>query len=210
MITMSRILTIIFIIISVIVTSGEAGDRKEIKGILITASCDTLEGFIKKTSDKKLFKSIRFRSATDDEYSVYRPEHIEEFISDEFNLVSHRVVLNNVGQYIFIKKIHEGELDLYYSKVEDNTDLYNYSDELYFVGFDEEKIIQIHQRLLIQTLLVIFKDCDCVLREIDTDKFDFYYYKYSRLLSFFTTYEECNIPGLVLNEKQGRNKAFNP
>jgi len=62
MITMSRILTIIFIIISVFVSSGEAGEKKEIEGILITASCDTIHGYIKKTSEKKLFKNIRFKS----------------------------------------------------------------------------------------------------------------------------------------------------
>ena len=135
---------------------------------------------------------------------------IEEFISEEFTLVSHRIVLNNVCQYIFIKKIYDGGLDLYYSWVEDNPDLYNCNNELYFVGFDDERIIQIQERLLVQTLTVIFKDCDCVLRKINTSKLDYYYYKYSKLLSFFSTYDECYNPGIALNEKQKRNKAFNP
>jgi len=207
---MSRILTIIFIIISVFVTSGEAGGRKEIEGILITAACDTIHGYIKKTSEKKLFRNIRFRPVTDKEYKVYRPEHIEEFISEEFSILSHRIVLNNVGQYIFIKKIHDGGLDLYYSRIEDNTDLYNSNNKLYFIGFDEERIIQIQQRLLIQTLTVIFRDCDCVLSEINTDKMDYYYYDYNKLLSFVTAYDECNSPEIALNHRQKKLKAVNP
>ena len=207
---MSRILTIIFIIISVFVTSGEAGGRKEIEGILITAACDTIHGYIKKTSEKKLFKNIRFRSTKDKEYKVYRPEHIEEFISEEFSILSYRIVLNNISQYIFIKKVYDGGLDLYYTWIEDNPDLYNSSDELYFIGFDEERIIQIQQRLLIQTLTVIFKDCDCVLREINTDKMDYYYYNYNKLLGFFTAYDECNNPDIAMNHQQKKLKAFNP
>jgi hypothetical protein len=207
---MSRILTIIFIIISVFVSTGEAGDKKEIEGILITASCDTIHGYIKKTSEKKLFKNIRFRSVNDTEYKVYRPEHIEEFISSEFSILSYKVVLNNVGRYIFIKKIYDGGLDLYYSWMEDNSDLYNCSKELYFIGFKDEQIIQIHQRLLIKTLTVIFKDCDCVLREIDTDKMDYHYYNYRKLLSFFTAYDECENPRIALNTKQKKLRTFNP
>jgi hypothetical protein len=207
---MSRILTIIFFIISGIVTSGEAGDGKEIEGILITASCDTLKGFIKKTPEKRLFKYIKFRSTTEQEYKTYRPEHIEEFISDKFNLLSHRVVLNNVGQYIFIKKIYDGGLDLYYSWVEDSHDIINNSNELYFIGFDDERIMQIHQRLLIQTLTVIFSNCDCVLEKINSRKFDYYYYNYNRLLSFFTTYDECRNPDIALSNRNKKYKAFNP
>jgi hypothetical protein len=207
---MSRILTIIFIIISVFVTSGEAGGKKEIEGILITASCDTIHGFIRKTSVKKLFKNIRFRPSDSKEYKVYRPEHIEEFISEEFSILSHRIVLNNVSQYIFIKKVYDGGLDLYYSWIKDNPDLFNSCNDLYFIGFDEERIIQMQQRLLIQTLTVIFKDCDCVLQEIDTDKMDYFYYDYKKLLSFVTAYDNCKDARLAMNSRQRKIRALNP
>jgi hypothetical protein len=78
------------------------------------------------------------------------------------------------------------------------------------VGFDDVRIIQIQQRLLIQTLTVIFQDCDCVLREINTDKMDYYYYNYNKLLSFFTAYDECNNPDIAMNSRQKKLKVFNP
>jgi len=204
MITVKRILLILFIIFGCFV-SVKAKERKEVKGALITASCDTLHGYLKKTSEKKQFETILFRKVSEFEYEEYDPLFVEAFISDEFSLISHKISVNNVDQYIFIKKIYDGKMNLYSSRLEINSDLINDYYDLFFVEIEEGLIIQLNKKFLIRTLLAIFNDSDCTLAEIDTEKFDYYYYKENKLIDLFTTYEHCQPPGLVL--KTGPKKA---
>ena len=171
MITVKRILLILFIIFGCLV-SIKARDRKEIKGVLITASCDTLHGYLKKTSEKKQFESIMFRKISEFEYKEYCPLFIEAFISDEFSLISNKIKINNVDQYIFIKKIYDGTMNLYFSRLDLNSDLINDYYDLFFVEIEEGLVIQLHKQILIRTLMAIFNDSDCPLAEIDTEKFD--------------------------------------
>jgi len=208
--TVKRILLFICIFLFATVLSVEAESKKEIKGVLITVAYDTVEGFIKKTSVKKLFKSIKFRSNSDVEYVNLRPEQIEAFISDEFSLISQKISINNIERYIFIQKVYDGEFDLYYSWVENNSDVIDNNEDLYFAGFNDGKIIQMHQKYMIRTLRAIFKDCQTVIQKIDINKFDCYYYKYNKLLSFFTTYDKCTNHRIVMAKKQKRIKNLNP
>ena len=137
--TVKRILLLIFILLGGALFSTYAGSKGEIKGMLITASYDTLNGYIKKVPDKKLFISLKFRTSPENAYTDYRPEQVEAFISDEISLFSHRICLNNVSRYIFIKKIYEGKIDLYYSWLAYNSDLIINGNDLYFAGFDDGK-----------------------------------------------------------------------
>jgi hypothetical protein len=210
MTTVKRILLFICIFLFGTISYVKAGNKKEIKGVLITVTYDTLEGFIKKTPDKKLFKSIKFRLNSDNEYVTLKPEQIEAFISDEFSLISHNISLNNIKRYIFIQKVYEGEFDLYYSWVENNRDVIDNNEDLYFAGFNDGKIIQMHQKYMIRTLRAIFKDCQTVIQQIDINKFDYYYYKYNKLLHFFSTYDECTNHEIVIAKKQKKIKRLNP
>ncbi len=209
MITVKRILLILFIIFGCLV-SIKARERKEIKGVLITASCDTLHGYLKKTSEKKQFESIIFRKISEFEYKEYCPLFIEAFISDEFSLISHKIKINNVDQYIFIKKIYDGSMNLYFSRLDLNSDLINDYYDLFFVEIEEDLVIQLKKQFLIRTLMAIFNDSDCALAEIDTEKFDYYYYKDSKLIDLFTTYDSCQPPGLVLKSNRKKAKTLRP
>ena len=210
MTTVKRVLLFICIFLFGTISYVKAGNKKEIKGVLITVTYDTLEGFIKKTPDKKLFKSIKFRLNSDNEYVTLKPEQIEAFISDEFSLISHNINLNNIERYIFIQKVYEGEFDLYYSWVENNRDVIDNNEDLYFAGFNDGKIIQMHQKYMIRTLRAIFKDCQTVMQQIDVNKFDYYYYKYNKLLHFFSTYDECTNHEIMIARKQKKIKRLNP
>ena len=209
MITVKRILLILFIIFGCLV-SIKARDRKEIKGVLITASCDTLHGYLKKTSEKRQFETIQFRMMSEFEYKEYCPLFIEAFISDEFSLISHKIKINNVDQYIFIKKIYDGTMNLYFSRLDLNSDLINDYYDLFFVEIEEGLVIQLHKQFLIRTLMAIFNDSDCALAEIDTEKFDYYYYKDSKLIDLFTTYDSCQPPGLVIKPDPKKTKTLRP
>ena len=209
MITVKRILLVLFIIFGCLV-SIRAKDRKEIKGVLITASCDTLYGYLKKTSEKKQFESIQFRQVSEFEYKEYCPIFIEAFISDEFSLISHKIMINNVDQYIFIKKIYDGTMNLYFSRLNLNSDLINDYYDLFFVEIEEGLVIQLKKQFLIRTLMAIFNDSDCALAEIDTEKFDYYYYKGSKLIDLFATYDGCQSPGLVFRSNQKKAKTLHP
>ncbi|MGD9327806.1 MAG: hypothetical protein PVH48_02500 [Cyclobacteriaceae bacterium] len=206
---MKRILLILFIIFGCLV-SIKARDRKEIKGVLITASCDTLHGYLKKTSEKRQFETIQFRKMSEFEYEEYCPLFIEAFISDEFSLISHKIKINNVDQYIFIKKIYDGTMNLYFSRLDLNSDLINDYYDLFFVEIEEGLVIQLHKQFLIRTLMAIFNDSDCALAEIDTEKFDYYYYKDSKLIDLFTTYDSCQPPGLVIKPDPKKTKTLRP
>jgi hypothetical protein len=209
MITVKRILLILFIIFGALV-SVKAKDRKEIKGVLITASCDTLHGYLKKTSGKKLSESIQFRKVSEFEYEEYGPLFVEAFISDEFSLISHKIMVNNVDQYIFIRKIYDGKMDLYFSRLEINSDLINDYYDLFFVEIEEGLVIQLKKQFLIRTLKAIFNDSECTLAQIDTEKFDYYYYKDNKLIDLFTTYDSCQPPGLVYKTNQKKSKILRP
>ena len=209
MITVKRILLVLFIIFGFLV-SVKAKDRKEIKGVLITASCDTIHGYLKKTSEKKQFKSIQFRKVSEFEYEEYCPLFVEAFISDEFSLISHKFMINNVDQFIFIKKIYDGKLDLYFSRLEISSDLINDYYDLFFVEIEEGLVIQLKKQFLIRTLMAIFNDSECTLAQIDMEKFDYYYYKDSKLIDLFTTYDSCQPPGLVLKTNQKKDKTLRP
>ena len=209
MITVKRILLVLFIIFGCLV-SIKARDRKEIKGVLITASCDTLHGYLKKTSEKKQFETILFRRVSEFEYREYCPLFIEAFVSDEFSLISHKIRINNVDQYIFIKKIYDGKMNLYFSRLDLNSDLINDYYDLFFVEIEEGLVIQLKRQFLIRTLMAIFNDSDCALAEIDTKKFDYYYYKDSKLIDLFTTYDNCQPPGLVFKTGQKKAKILRP
>lgn len=209
MITVKRILLILFIIFGALV-SVKAKDRKEIKGVLITASCDTLYGYLKKTSGKKLSESIQFRKVSEFEYKEYGPLFVEAFISDEFSLISHKIMVNNVGQYIFIRKIYDGKMDLYFSRLEINSDLINDYYDLFFVEIEEGLVIQLKKQFLIRTLKAIFNDSECTLAQIDTEKFDYYYYKDNKLIDLFSTYDSCQPPGLVYKTNQKKSKILRP
>ena len=78
MITVKRILLVLFIIFGCLV-SIKAKERKEIKGILITASCDTLHGYLKKISERKQCKTIVFREVSELEFQEYGPLVVEAF-----------------------------------------------------------------------------------------------------------------------------------
>ena len=210
MITVKHILLLICIVFVGTHFSVHAKHRNEIKGVLVTASYDTLKGFIKKVPEKRLFENIKFRNSQDCDYVVYSPVQIEAFIADEFSLFSHVINLNNVNRYIFIKKIYEGDIDLYYSWLDNNSDLICNSNDLYFAGFEDGRIIHMQKRFLIRTLTAIFKDSDCTLQEIETDKFDYYYYKYNKLCHLFATYNECINPSLAMKTKPKKIRAFNP
>jgi hypothetical protein len=207
--SMKRILLFIFILIGGLIFSAYAGNGGEIKGMLVTASYDTLNGFIKKVPDKKLFMSLKFRTSLENEYRDYRPEQIEAFISDEISLFSHRICLNNVSRYIFIKKIYDGKIDLYYSWLDFNSDLIINGNDLYFAGFEDGKIIHLQKQFMIKTLTAIFWDSDCVLEEIETDRFDYYYYKYNKLFHLFETYDACSNPSLAMKTRSKKVKDFN-
>jgi hypothetical protein len=209
MITVKRILLILFIIFGALV-SVKAKDRKEIKGVLITASCDTLHGYLKKTSGKKLSESIQFRKVSEFEYEEYGPLFVEAFISDEFSLISHKIMVNNVDQYIFIRKIYDGKMDLYFSRLEINSDLINDYYDLFFVEIEEGLVIQLKKQFLIRTLKAIFNDSECTLAQIDTEKFDYYYYKDNKLIDLFSTYDSCQPPGLVYKTNQKKSKILRP
>jgi hypothetical protein len=183
---------------------------KEIKGKLITVTYDTLIGYIKKIPDKKLFTHLKFRSSSDNFYVDLKPEQIEAFITDEFSVVSFKISLNNVDRYVFIKKILEGTLDLYYSWVADNSDLINDCNTLYFVGFEDGRIIQMQKRFLIRTLQAIFNDCECTLQKIEPKRFDYYYYKSRKLLDLFATYNSCAHSPLAMGAKQKGSRSFKP
>ncbi len=209
MITVKRILLVLFIIFGCLV-SVKAKDRKEIKGVLITASCDTIHGYLKKTSEKKQFESILFRKISEFEYKEYCPLFIEAFISDEFSLISHKIMINNIDQYIFIKKIYDGTMNLYFSRLDLNSDLINDYYDLFFVEIEDGLVIQLKKQFLIRTLMAIFNDSDCTLSEIDTERFDYYYYKGSKLIDLFTTYDKCQPPGLVFKSNQKKAKILRP
>ena len=209
MITVKRILLILFIIFGCFV-SIKARDRKEIKGVLITASCDTLHGYLKKTSERKLFETIAFRKVSEFEYKEYDPLFVEAFVSDEFSLISHKIKINNVDQYIFIKMIYDGKMNLYSSRLEIKSDLINDYYDLFFVEIEEGLIIQLNKKFLIRTLMAIFNDSDCTLAEIDTEKFDYYYYKDNKLIDLFSTYDSCHRPGLALKRSPNKSKTLRP
>jgi hypothetical protein len=209
MITVKRILLVLFIIFGCLV-SIKAKDRKEIKGVLITASCDTLHGYLKKTSEKKQFETILFRRISEFEYEEYCPLFIEAFVSEEFSLISHKIRINNVDQYIFIKKIYDGKMNLYFSRLDLNSELINDYYDLFFVEIEEGLVIQLKKQFLIRTLMAIFNDSDCALAQIDTEKFDYYYYKDSKLIDLFTEYDNCQSSGLVLKTGQKKTKTLRP
>jgi len=209
MITVKRILLILIIIFGCL-ASVKARDRKEIKGVLITASCDTLHGYLKKTSEKKQFETIQFRKVSEFEYEEYCPLFVEAFISDEFSLISHKIMINNVDQYIFIKKIYDGKMDLYFSRLELSSDLINDYYDLFFVEIEEGLVIQLKKQFLIRTLMAIFNDSDCTLAQIDMEKFDYYYYKDSKLIDLFTAYDSCQPPGLVFKANKKKVKTLRP
>jgi hypothetical protein len=210
MITVKRILLIGLLVLIGFQDFIHAKNKKEIRGKLITVTYDTIEGYIKKIPDKHLNTHIQFRSMFDSEFVDLYPEQVEAFISDDFMLQSHMVNLNNVNRYIFIKRIYEGRLDLYYTRVENNSDIFIDSHEMYFVGFKDGRIIQLHKKYLIRTLKALFSGNECALEQIEADKFDYYYYKYSKLLHLFASYNCCDSPALVLKIKQKEDEALNP
>lgn len=71
--TVKHILPIIFIILSGFWSHVLAKDGKEIRGVLVTVAYDTLEGFIKRYPNRKLFNSIKFRPVSSCEYKHYNP-----------------------------------------------------------------------------------------------------------------------------------------
>jgi hypothetical protein len=191
MIAVKRILLIILLIYVGSINLAEGRCTREIRGKLITATYDTLDGFIKKVSDRKSLSHIEFRSLSDMYYVDMYPEQMEAFISDEFSILSFKIRLNNVERYVLIKKIYDGSLDLYYSWVDNNSDLINDCNDLFFVGFSDGRIIQMKKRYLIETLQAIFIDCDVTLQKIKPEKFDYYYYKDKKLINLFATYNDC-------------------
>lgn len=206
---MKRILLVLFIIFGCLV-SVKARDRKEIKGVLITASYDTIHGYLKKISDKRQCKTIVFREVSEPEFQEYDPLIVEAFISDEYSLISHKISINNVDQYIFMEKIYDGKMDLYFSRLEIVSDLINDYYDLFFVEIEEGLIIQLRKQFLIRTLTAIFNDSDCTLALIDTEKFDYYYYKNNKLIELFATYDNCKLPDLVLKTNPRNAKILNP
>ena len=209
MITVKRILLLLFIIFGCLV-SVKGRERKEIKGVLITASCDTLHGYLKKISNKKQRKTIVFRQASDLEYKEYDPLIVEAFISDELSLISHKISINNIDQYIFIEKIYDGKMDLYFSRLEITSDLINDYYDLFFVEIEEGLIIQLRKQYLIRTLSAIFNDSDCTLARINTEKFDYFYYRDNKLIDLFSTYDNCRDSELVLKTNPRNAKILKP
>lgn len=209
MITVKRILLVLFIIFGCLVSS-KARERKEIKGILITASCDTIPGYLKKISDRKQCKTIVFREVSEFEFQEYDPLFVEAFISDEFSLISHKISINNIDQYIFIEKIYDGKMDLYFSRLEIVSDLINDYYDLFFVEIEEGLIIQLRKEFLVRTLTAIFNDSDCTLARIDTEKFDYYYYRDNKLIDLFATYDKCQRSDLVLKTNPRNAKILRP
>ena len=201
MITVNRILLFIFIVTVGSISHVRAGNRGEVEGVLITASFDTLRGYMKKVPEKKLFSALKFRTSQENDYSEYQPEEIEAFIADEISIYSQRICLNNVHRYIFILKIYEGKIDLYYSWLAHNSDRINDCNDLYFAGLDDGKIILMQKKFLIKTLKAIFWESDCTLEEIKMDRFDFYYYKTNRLFHLFETYDACSNPSLAMKSQ---------
>lgn len=187
-----------------------ANQGKEIRGILVTVTYDTLEGFLKRVPEKKLYENIKFRQTAETDYAIYRPEQIEAFISEEISLVSYKVNLNNVDRYIIIRKLYEGSRDLYYSRAENQSDIFTDSHDLYFAGFEDGRIIQMQKRYLVRTLNAIFCDCECVLNRIENDRFDYYYYRSSKLIELFETYNECSNPALALKSRARKTRYFDP
>ena len=187
-----------------------AKQGKEIKGFLITPTYDTLQGFLKRVPEKKLYDNIKFRTSAAENYTIFRPEQIEAFVSEEINLVSFKVNLNNVDRYIIIRKIYDGSRDLYYSRAYNQADLLTDSQDLFFAEFEDGRIIQMQKRYMVRTLNAIFCDCECVLSMIETDRFDYYYYKSSKLIALFETYTECSNPTLALKSRTRKSKFFDP
>jgi hypothetical protein len=101
-------------------------------------------------------------------------------------------------------------MDLYFSRLELNSDLINDYYDLFFVEIEEGLVIQLKKQFLIRTLMAVFNDSDCALARIDMEKFDYYYYKDSKLIDLFTTYDSCRSPGLVLKTSHRKAKTLRP
>lgn len=178
--------------------------------MLITASYDTLHGYIKKSAEKRLYTSILFRQEGESAYKEYDPLRLEAVIAESFSLISHRIRLNNMDQYIFLKKVYDGNMTLYTSRLEYGSESLNDNQDLFFVEIEDGLIIQLHEKYLIRTLKAIFNDSDCTLSRIDVEKFNYYYYKESKLIDLFVAYDACQKPELALSARPMNPRLIRP
>lgn len=210
MATVNRILLIIILTFTGFANPVQAGHGKEIRGILITTALDTLHGFIKKIPEKKSITQLKFRSHSDVEFVELLPEQVEAFISEEEYILSHKIRLNNVERYVFIRRVFDGSLDLFITRIDQHSGLVNDGQDLYFAGFSDGRIIQMKKKYLIRTLQAIFIDCTLTLQKIKPEKFDYYYYKNRKLIALFTNYSNCNHQALALKSNESDNRTVRP
>ncbi len=205
---MSRSYIILFYLLFLIQLSSPClsfpvfGD-KGIECKLITFDQDTISGYMKKSSRNNFYEGIKFRNTGQKKYSIYKPGEIHSVLTSKITLYSYKININNVDKYLFIRKAYEGAIDFYYSRIKNNSDLINEDEKAYFVGLDGNKIYQLRKRRLVETLLVLFKQCEEIITQLDETKFDYYYYNYNKLYKLVVNYNNCcKVPALP--EKRNR------
>lgn len=186
-------------------SSPVSGDNG-IECILITYDQDTIFGKIKRSSRNNFYEGIKFRCEGQKKYCIYKPGEIHTVVTSKITLYSFKININNVDKYLFIRKVYEGDIDFYYSKIKDNSDLVNDDEKVYFVGLEGDKIYQLRKRRLIEMLLVLFKECEELVNQVDKTRFDYYYYNYNKLYKLVERYDDCGKTP-VIPKNRNRNSG---
>ena len=107
---------ILFTFLIGITTCFAQSDFRE--GYIIDSSNDTIPGFINNRGSLKTLKKCRFKTQKDAEYKDYTPDEIQAFrIFEGGYYVSMEIEKDGKKERLFIEKLVEGIIDVYYFSV---------------------------------------------------------------------------------------------